>query len=193
MDVVLSFRSICPLIAYFLKKNYSLRQNILKNHEGLREVTHISPNWYLFGSYWSWDLIGNRQHEGLWRFARKRVTGCCTGLWSPASGQFTGGELLLRRSDRTLKECSPSVLSIGDPASGQAKKTKSGSIGLCLRPVSWDGMRPITILGVLDLSGIDRTLGGSVRSLPPERPVNRKRAVSGFFSVSFSVMLGATI
>ena len=31
MNVVLSFCSICPLIAYFLKKNYSLRQNILKN------------------------------------------------------------------------------------------------------------------------------------------------------------------
>ena len=31
MNVVLSFCSICPLVAYFLKKNYSLRQNILKN------------------------------------------------------------------------------------------------------------------------------------------------------------------
>ena len=91
MNVALSFIFNCPLITYFLKKNYSLRQNILKN-EGLREVTHISPNWCLFGSYWIWDLIGNRQHEGLWRFARKRVTGRCTRLWSPASGQFTGGE-----------------------------------------------------------------------------------------------------
>ena len=30
----------------------------------------------------------------------------------------------------------------------------------------------------LDLSRIDRTLGGSVRSLPPERPVSRKCAES---------------
>ena len=86
------FCSICPLIDYFLKKNYSLRQNIFEKLEGLREVTHIGPNWCLFGSYWSWDLIGNKQHEGLWRFARKRVTERCTGLWSPASGQFIGGE-----------------------------------------------------------------------------------------------------
>ena len=54
-----------PFIAYFLKKNYSLRQNIFEKFEGLREVTHISPNWCLFGSYLSWDLIGNREHEGL--------------------------------------------------------------------------------------------------------------------------------
>ena len=92
MNVVLSFIFNCPLIAYFLKKNYSLRQNILKNFEGLWEVTHISLNWCLFRSYWSWDLIGNRQHEGLWRFAGKRVTGRCTGLWCLALDQFTGGE-----------------------------------------------------------------------------------------------------
>ena len=120
MNVALSFIFNCPLIAYFLKKNYSLRQNSFEKFEGLREVTYISPNWCLFGSYWSWDLIGNRQHEGLWRFARKRVIGRCTGLWSPASNQFTGGELLLRRSDHMLKQCFPSVRSDGDPASGHS-------------------------------------------------------------------------
>ena len=31
MNVALSFLFNCPLIAYFLKKNYSLRQNMLKN------------------------------------------------------------------------------------------------------------------------------------------------------------------
>ena len=31
LNVVLSFCSIYPLVAYFLKKNYSLRQYILKN------------------------------------------------------------------------------------------------------------------------------------------------------------------
>ena len=49
--VALSFIFNCPLIAYFLKKNYSLRQNIFEKIEGLREVIHISPNWCLFGSY----------------------------------------------------------------------------------------------------------------------------------------------
>ena len=83
---------------------------------------------------------------------------------------------MLRRSDRTQKQCFPSVRSDGDLASGQAKKTKSGSIGLWLRPVSGDRTRSVVIPGVLDLSEIDRTLGGSVRSLPPERSVNRKRA-----------------
>ena len=41
--------------------------------------------------------------------------------------------------------------------------------------------RPVSILKELDLSGIDRTLGGSIRSLPPERPVNGERAVSDLF------------
>ena len=71
-----------------------------------------------------------------------------------------------------LKQCSPYVRLEGDPASGQAKKTKTGSTGLWLRPVSCDRTRSVVTLGDLDLSGVDRTLGGSVRSLPPERPVS---------------------
>ena len=51
MNVALSFIFNFPLIAYFLKKNYSLRQNIFEKFKGLREVTHISLNWCLFGSY----------------------------------------------------------------------------------------------------------------------------------------------
>ena len=39
MNVALSFIFNCPLIVHFLKKNYSLRQNIFENFEGLREVT----------------------------------------------------------------------------------------------------------------------------------------------------------
>ena len=77
---------------------------------------------------------------------------------------------MLRRSDRTLLF---SVRSDGVPASDRVKEKKAGSTGVWLRPVSWDRTRPVTIPGVLCLSGIDRTLGGSVRSLPPERPVNR--------------------
>ena len=149
------FSSNHPFIAYFLKKNYSLRQNIFEKHESLREVTHISPNWCLFGSYWSWDLIGNMQHEGLWRFAGKGVTGRCTGLWCPASNQFTGGELLLRRSDRMLKQCSPSIRSEGVPAFGRAKTKETSWTRLWLRSVSGDQTRLTVTLEDLDLSGVD--------------------------------------
>ena len=89
------------------------------------------------------------------------------------SGQFTGGEPLLQRSDRTLLS---SVRSDGVPVSGQAKTMKTGSTGLWLCSVSGDRTRSVVTLGDLDLSGVDWTLGGSVRSLPPEHPVNRSHA-----------------
>ena len=54
--------------------------------------------------------------------------------------------------------------------------------GPYLRPVMDHRTRPVVILEELDLSGIDQTLGGSVRSLPPERPVSRNSAASGFLS-----------
>ena len=69
---------------------------MFEKYEGLREVTHISPNWCLFRSYSSWDLIGNRQRRGTLKICWKRTTERCTELCSPASGQFTGGELLLK-------------------------------------------------------------------------------------------------
>ena len=81
-----------------------------------------------------------------------------------------------------MEQCSPSVRSEGDSVSGQAKEKKAGSTGLWLRPVSGDQMRLVVTQGDLDLSGVDRTLGGRVRSLPLERPVSRSRAISGFFS-----------
>ena len=80
-----------------------------------------------------------------------------------------------------LKQCSSSVQSEGDPASGQKKMMSTGSTRLWLRPVGVHRTHPVAIPGVLDLTGIDRTLGGSVRSLPPEHPVSRNRAGSGFF------------
>ena len=74
-----------------------------------------------------------------------------------------------------LKQCSPSVRSKGGPASGRSKTKEIACTGhwLC----------PVVILEDLDLSGIDWTLGGSVRSLPPERLVSRYRAASGLFPV----------
>ena len=52
---------------------------------------------------------------------------------------------------------------------------------LWLRPIGVHRTCPVAIPEELDLSGIDRTLGGSVRSLPPERPVSRKCAESDLF------------
>ena len=73
------------------------------------------------------------------------------------------------------------VRSGGDPASGRSKEEQADLTGPCLRPVMDHRTRPVPIPEELDLSGIDRTLGGSVRSLPPERSVSRSRAASGLF------------
>ena len=67
-------------------------------------------------------------------------------------------------------------------ASGRSKDDQVVLTGPCLRPVMDHRTRPVVIPEDLDLSGIDRTLGGSVRSLPPERPVSGSRATSGLFS-----------
>ena len=68
-----------------------------------------------------------------------------------------------------------------DPASGHLKENQAELIGPCLLPVMDHRTRLVMIPEDLDLSGIDRTLGGSVRSLPPERPVSRERAESDLF------------
>ena len=68
-----------------------------------------------------------------------------------------------------------------DPASGRLKENQAKLTGPCLRPVMDHRTRPVVIPEELDLSGIDRTLGGSVRSLPPERPVNGEHTVSDLF------------
>ena len=80
--------------------------------------------------------------------------------------------MLLRMSDRTLKQCSPSVRSDGDPTSGRSKTMMAACTRLWLCPVGVHRTHPVVIPGDLDLSGIDQTLGGSVWSLPPERPVS---------------------
>ena len=91
---------------------------------------------------------------------------------------------MLRWSDRTLLF---NVRSDGVPASGRAKTMETGWTGLWLRPVSCDRTCPVVAPGNLDLSGVNQTLGGSVRSLPPERPVNRKHAGFELLSLSFSI------
>ena len=75
-------------------------------------------------------------------------------------------------------------------ASGRSKEGQVVLTGPCLRPVMVHRTRPVLIPEDLDLSRIDRTLGGSVRSLPPERQVSGSHAFLGLFSVSFSVAFG---
>ena len=75
-------------------------------------------------------------------------------------------------------------------ASGRSEEDQVVLTGPCLRPVMVHRTRPVPIPEELDLSRIDRTLGGSVQLLPPERPVSGSRAFSGLFSVSFSVASG---
>ena len=66
--------------------------------------------------------------------------------------------------------------------SGRLEKEKVVLTGPCLHPVMDHRTRLVPIPEKLDLSGIDRTLGGNVRSLPPERPVSGSRAASGLLS-----------
>ena len=53
--------------------------------------------------------------------------------------------------------------------------------------------RPVVIPEELDLSEIDRTLGGSVRSLPPERLVYGSRAALGLLFYFLSCRVGGPI
>ena len=77
--------------------------------------------------------------------------------------------------------------------SGRSKTKETACTELWLRPVGVHQTRPVVIPEDLDLSGIDRTLGGSVWLLPPERPVNREHADLGFSLLSLSNSVGATI
>ena len=97
---------------------------------------------------------------------------------------------MLRRSDRTLPFC---VRSEVVSASGRLEKNQVVLTGLWLRPVGVHPMRPVAIPEELDLTGIDRTLGRSVRLLPLERPVSKKRAVLGLFICFLFYSVGATI
>ena len=81
-----------------------------------------------------------------------------------------------------LKQCFLSVRSDGASAFGQARRRQGKVTGLWLHPVGVHRTRPVVIPEDLDLSRIDQTLGGSVRSLPLERSVSRKRAAPDLFS-----------
>ena len=71
MIVVCRLSSNCPFIAYFLKKNYSLRQNILKNlRVWERSLTSVPICVYLrLIGVGTW--LGTGSTKDHWRFARK--------------------------------------------------------------------------------------------------------------------------
>ena len=168
------FSSITHLLPIFLKKNYSLRQNILKNLRVWgRSLTSVPIGIYL-------DLIEVGTRLGI-----------------DSSKDF---EELLKRSDRTLdRTLLPYVQSVHRWWTIAAKEWPDARTVFSLRPVRrWScvrsseedenridrtlvascqlgSTRPVATPGDLDLSGVDRTLGGSVRSLPPERSVSSQK------------------
>ena len=160
------------LLPIFLKRNYSLRQNILKNTRVWERSLTSVP----IGVYLDLILVGTRlgtsSTKELWRFAGTGALDAASdaAVQRPVSSQEVN---CCWRSDRTLSLC---IWSGRDPASGRLKENQAELTGPCLRPVMDHQTRPVVILEELDLFGIDRTLGGSVRSLPPERLVSRKRA-----------------
>ena len=68
-----------------------------------------------------------------------------------------------------------------DPAFGRLKEEQAVLTGPCLRPIMDHWTHPVLIPEELDLSRIDQTLGGSVRSLPPERPISRNSVEADLF------------
>ena len=82
--------------------------------------------------------------------------------------------------DRTLKLLLTGCWENTVSASGQktfivrsCEEDEEELTGPCMHSVMDHRTCLVTIPEELDLSGIDQTLGGSVRSLPPERPVSR--------------------
>ena len=187
------FLSITHFIAYFLKKKYSLWQNILKNlRVWERSLTSVLIVVYL-GLIEVGTWLGTGSAKEHWRFAEKGDRTLHRTLDSSVRSVHRRW-IEAQRSDRTLKQCSSCVRSDGGPTSSQAKKVYTGSTELWLCPVKGNRTLPVVTWGDLDLSVVDRTLGGSVRSLPPERPVSRNHARSEL-SILFPFLfyLGATI
>ena len=186
MCVVLSFPFDYPFIAYFLKKKYSLRQNILKIlRVWERSLTSVPIGVYL-GLIKVGTWLGTGSTKEHWRFTKKSDR---TLDWTLllVFGQFTGGEPLLHKSDWTLKQYLSCIRSNDVSAFDQAKMMDSGSIGLCLRLVKGNWTCLVMTWGDLDLSVVDWALGGSVRSLSPERPVSRKHLDLGLYSFPFLI------
>jgi hypothetical protein len=82
---------ITPFIAYFPKKIIA-KGKLFKKFEGLREVSHISPNWWLFALVEVGTQLGESvmKEEGLLEARRGPNTRLDAGLDSQltASGQY---------------------------------------------------------------------------------------------------------
>ena len=129
MNVVLSFLFNLPFIAYFLKKNYSLRQNTLK----ILRVWEWSLTSVPIGVYLSLIEVGTWLGKGsakeLWRFATKWCPDASSDSassvrsvhrrWTDASQEWPDAE-----------QCFSSVRSEDGPTSGQTKNKMLGLTGL---------------------------------------------------------------
>jgi hypothetical protein len=75
----MAIRCSSGVYCLFFVKITSLRQNILKNFEGLSEVTHIRFQLVFICVSWNWNLIGRGRVEVRNEERRKTGTGRCTG------------------------------------------------------------------------------------------------------------------
>ena len=118
-----------PFIAYFLKKKYSLRQNILKNlRVWERSLTSVPIGVYL-DLIWVGTWLGIGSAEEHWRFTGKEWPDAASdsAVQHPVSSQEVNS---LRRSDRTLRF---SVQSVGGSASGRAwRRSRQGDRTLAM-------------------------------------------------------------
>jgi hypothetical protein len=139
--------------------------------EGLSEVSHIYANWWLFGSYWNWDLIGRKHHEerrrnGSWRGTRCRdQTHPLQRLISTSRGDIVAKE----RSDdeQYFTHVRWEVESVSGQHEEVHRKGSDSELHLVIVP----RMRPITVWGILEFSVPDWTLEESVRSFASAQPV----------------------
>ena len=120
---------LTPFIAYFLKKNYSLRQNTLKNlRVWERSLTSVPIGVYL-GIIEVRTWLGKGGVKELWRFAKK---------WWPDAALDSASSIrsVHRRWTDAAQEwsdaeqCSSNVRCEDGPTSDQTKKM-SGPTGLC--------------------------------------------------------------
>ena len=184
---------LASLVAYFSKKNYSQRQNILKiwgYERGLSYLSQLVFIWVLLKLELDWEQAARRNIEYSFKNSDRTLHRTLDSSVRSVHQRW----IEARRSDQMLKQRSSCVWCEGIPASGQSKKTFSGPTRLWLRSVKGNRTCSVMTCEDLDLSIVNQTLGGSVRSLPPEHPVSRSRLDLGLYSVSFlNPSRGATI
>ena len=141
---------LTPFVAYFLKNNYSRRQIILKNLR-VWEWSLISVP---IGVYFGLIEVGTRLGKSGVQEWRKTIA--------------KGGP--------DDQQCFYSVWCDDVSASGQRRMGLREGPDSMLHPVKCHRTRSIMIWGSLDLSVVDQTLEGYVRSSLPVRPVTEVQA-----------------